>query len=79
MNIYFNFENFYFINFVVELIVVDDYLKQIYCYLNHLNTYYDVDLISIEFLLLLMVFYYLMVMFLHYLLNQVVVVVDKIK
>ncbi len=73
-----NFENFYFINLTVELIVNDDYLKLICCLLNHLNTYYDVDLISVELFLLLMVFYYLRVMYLHYFLYQVVVV-DKYK
>jgi hypothetical protein len=65
-----NFENFDFINLIVELIVNDDYLKLICCLLNHLNTYYDVDLISVELFLLLMV------MYLHYFLYQVVVV-DK--
>ncbi len=67
-----NFENFDFINLTVELIVNDDYLKLICCLLNHLNTYYDVDLISVE------VFLLLMVMYLHYFLYQVVVV-DKYK
>ena len=67
-----NFENFDFINLIVELIVNDDYLKLICCLLNHLNTYYDVDLISVELFLLLMV------MYLHYFLYQVVVV-DKYK